>query len=115
MISDFRQHYLNGQASTVITGKLPKFLSANVTVDRWLKDANAAGKVSATASNNTKGRILYCTKYAVQHGSNGEYLIEIFRVPGKGYQIIGYYFYGHAIASKLAGDDNTTAMLYNIS
>lgn len=114
-LAEFKQAYLNGEASTALTGKLPKFLSANYATDRWLKDANAAGKVSGTASNNTKGRILYCTKYAVQHGSNGEYLIEIFRVPGKGYQIIGYYFYGHAIASKLAGDDNTTALLYNIS
>lgn len=114
-LAEFKQAYLSGEASSAITGKLPKFLGANYTTDRWLKEANAAGKVSATPANNVKGRILYCTKYAVQHGSNGEYLIEIFRVPGRGYQVIGYYFYGHAIASKLAGDDNTTALLYNIS
>lgn len=114
-ISEFKQAYINGVNSSVMTGKVPNFLGASVADTRWLPSANTAGKVSATPANNTKGSILAVHKSAVQHGTNGDYNIEVYRVPGKGLQVIGYYFYGHAIASSLAGQDSTVALGYNIS
>lgn len=114
-ITEFKQAYVNGTSSTAITGRLPDFLGASVADTRWLPSANTAGKVSTTAGNNTKGSILAVHKSAVQHGTNGDYNIEVYRVPGKGLQVIGYYFYGHAINSGLAGTDATVALGYNIS
>lgn len=114
-IPEFKQAYVNGKSSTAMTGQLPDFLGASVADTRWLPSANTAGKVSATAANNTKGSILAVHKSAVQHGTNGDYNIEVYRVPGKGLQVIGYYFYGHAINSSLAGTDATVALGYNIS
>lgn len=114
-ISEFKQAYINGVNSSAITGRVPNFLGASVADTRWLPSANTAGKVSATPANNTKGSILAVHKAAVQHGTNGDYNIEVYRVPGKGLQVIGYYFYGHAINSSLAGTDSTVALGYNIS
>ena len=114
-VTEFKQAYLNGINSSAMTGRIPSILGANLYIDRWLTEANAAGKISATPANNVKGQILAVNKYAVQHGSSGDYNLEIYRVPGKGYQIIGWYFYGHAIADKLAGTAPTVSHLYNIS
>lgn len=114
-IAEFKQAYINGVASTALTGAVPNVMGANIYVDRWLPASNATGKVSVTPANNTKGSILAVHKTAVQWGTNGDYNLEVYRVPGKGLQVIGYYFYGHAIASNLAGQDKTVALGYNIS
>lgn len=114
-IAEFKQAYVNGVNSTALTGVVPSIMGANIYVDRWLPATNTAGKVSATPANNTKGSILAVHKTAVQWGTNGDYNIEVYRVPGKGIQVIGYYFYGHAIASSLAGQDATVALGYNAS
>lgn len=114
-IDEFRQTYINGLASSAITGKLPNFLGAGVTTDRFLGEANTAGKVSATGSNNVKGQIVAAHKMAVQWGTNGEYYMEIYRVPGSGYQVIGWYFAGHAIAGLTEVGAPTVASLYNIA
>lgn len=114
-IAEFKQAYVNGVNSTALTGAVPSIMGANIYADRWLPATNSAGKVSATPANNTKGSILAVHKTAVQWGTNGDYQIEVYRVPGKGLQVIGYYFYGHAIASSLAGQDPTVALGYNAS
>lgn len=114
-IAEFKQAYINGVNSTALTGNVPNVMGANIYVDRFLPATNVAGKVSATPANNVKGSILAVHKTAVQWGTNGDYNIEVYRVPGKGLQVIGYYFYGHAIASNLAGQDKTVALGYNIS
>lgn len=120
-IAEFKQAYINGVNSTALTGVVPNIMGANIYVDRFLGASNTAGKVSATPANNVKGSILAVHKTAVQWGTNGDYNIEVYRVPGKGLQVIGWYFYGHAIASGtsggtgLAGQDPTVALGYNIS
>lgn len=115
-IDEFSKAYINGVNSSAITGIVPNIMGANIYVDRWLKASNTAGKVATgTPANNTKGSILAVHKTAVQHGSNGEYLIEIYRVPGVGIQVIGYYYYGHAVQSAKAGTDPTVALGFNIS
>jgi hypothetical protein len=114
-ITEFLNAYVNGQLSTAITGKLPRFLGANTTTDRLLADANTAGKVSVTPANNTKGRTVLAHKMAVQWGTNGDYYMEIYRVPGSGYQVIGWYFSGHAIAGTAEVGTPLVSTLYNIS
>lgn len=115
-ISEFLQSYQTGLISTAITGKLPQFLGTSYSVQRDLAKANTAGKVATgTPANNTKGRMLCVHRMAPQWGFNGEYNIEIFRMPGKGLQVIGWYFMGFDIANKLAGTDGTVALGYNIT
>lgn len=114
-IDEFRQAYINGQLSTALTGKLPNFLGSSVTTDRFLGAADATGKVSGTASNNTKGQVVLAHKMAVQWGTNGDYYMEIYRVPGSGYQVIGWYFAGHAVAGKTKLGVPTVSSLYNIA
>jgi hypothetical protein len=114
-VDEFSRQYYNGITSTAITGKLPSILGLGNKSERWLGEANAAGKVSGTGSNNTKGRTIVAHKAAVQWGSNGDYYMEIYRVPGSGYQVIGWYFMGHAIAGSTEIGAPTVASLYNIS
>lgn len=114
-VSEFLQAYISGQLSTAITGKLPNFLGASIATERWLGEANTAGKISATPANNVKGQIVCAHKMAVQWGSSGDYYMEIYRVPGSGYQVIGWYFAGHAIAGSTAVGAPTVSSLYNIS
>lgn len=114
-LDEFKNAYINGVASSALTGNVPAFLGASVVKTRWLQKSNAVGKISATPANNTKGTVLLAHRAALQYGYNGDYAIEVYRVPGKGYQLIGYYFSGHAIASSIAGSDPTVAALYNIS
>ena len=115
-ISEFSQQYINGAASTVMTGRVPNFLGSDVFVNRYLAKGTTAGKVATgTPSNNSKGRMLLVHKDAVQYGYNGDYNIEIFRAPGFGWQILGYYYAGAAISSGNAGTDAQVAMLYNLS
>ena len=86
-------------------------------MNRYLGLANAVGKVDfATPANNTKGQILAVHRDAVQYGFNGEYNLEMFRIPGKGFQVIGYYWMGFAIADNLAGvTDPTVSLAYNVT
>lgn len=115
-ISEFLASYQNGLISTAITGKLPEFLGTSYSVQRDLAKANTAGKVATgTPANNTKGRMLCVHRMAPQWGFNGEYAIEIYRMPGKGLQVVGYYFMGYAIATNLAGQAGTVALGYNIT
>lgn len=80
-IAEFKQAYVNGVNSTVVTGAVPNIMGANIYVDRWLPSSNATGKISATPANNTKGSILAVHKTAVQWGTNGDYILEVYRVP----------------------------------
>lgn len=114
-ISEFKSAYLSGQMSSAITGKLPNFLGASYATDRFMPETNATGKVSATGSNNTKGEIVCCHRSAVQWGTNGDYYMEIFRVPGAGYQVIGWYFSGHAIAGLTELGCASVSSAYNLS
>lgn len=114
-VDEYARQYYNGISSTAITGKLPSILGIANKSERWLGEANAVGKVSGTGSNNTKGRTIVAHKAAVQWGSNGDYYMEIYRVPGSGYQVIGWYFMGHAIAGNTEIGAPTVASLYNIS
>lgn len=115
-VSEFQQQYINGASSTVLTGKVPNFLGYDVVVDRYLGKANTAGKVDVgTPANNTKGQILLADKYAMQWGYNGEYSIELVRVPAKGWQIVGYYYVGAGSSTNKAGTDDNVALLFNLS
>jgi hypothetical protein len=114
-VNEFAQQYINGANSTVLTGRVPSFLGYDVAVDRYLGKSNAVGKVSATGSNNTKGSVILADKYAMQWGYNGDYSIELVRIPAKGWQLVGYGYFGATDSSTKAGTDARVAMAYNLS
>jgi len=115
-VDEFKQQYINGAGSTVISGKVPSFLGYDVIVDRYLGKANTAGKVDVgTPANNTKGQIILFDKYDLQWGHAKEYSIELVRIPAKGWQIVGYYYLGFSSACNKAGSDDSVALLYNLS
>jgi hypothetical protein len=114
-ITEFKSAYMNGTRSTIVTGALQNFLGADCMVNRYLTQANTAGKISATPANNSKGQVLCVHKDAVQYGYNGEYAMELYRVPGYGWQVLGYYYLGFAIVSATAGQDPMVSLAYNVS
>lgn len=114
-ITEFKSAYMNGTKSTIVTWALTSFLGSDVMVNRYLTAANTAGKISATPANNTKGQVLCVHKDAVQYGYSWEYQIELYRVPGYGWQVLWYYYMGFAIVSAKAGQDNMVALAYNLS
>ena len=114
-IDEFKNQYINGSFSTVNSGRVPSFLGNDVAVDRYHRKSNTAGKVSATPANNTRGSIILADKYAMQWAYNGDYSIELLRIPAKGWQLVGYSYFGATSASAKAGTDPRVAMAYNLS
>jgi len=114
-VSEFKSAYINGQLSSAITGKLTNFLGASTTTERYMPETNATGKVSGTPANNTKGEVVCCHRSAVQWGTNGDYYMEVWRVPGSGYQVIGWYFAAHAIAGLTELGCASVSSIYNLS
>ncbi len=103
-ISEFVDASTNGQSSTATTGAITNILGSDVFISRYLTKSDADGKYTSTspATNNTKGTALYFHRDAVQYGYNGQYSLELVRVPAQGYQIVGHYFAGFALAGKKA-------------
>lgn len=116
-IDEFKNQYINGVGSTVTSGKvMPSFLGYDVAVDRYLGKSNTAGKVDVgTPGNNTKGSIILADKYAMQWGYNGDYSIELVRIPAKGWQLVGYGYFGATTSSTKVGTDSKVALLFNLS
>lgn len=107
-INELKQFLYNGKSSTVFTGSMTNMLGSDVFVSSEFGKTEADGKQSVTASNNTKGGMILMHRDAVQYGFNGEYSMEIFRVPGFGWQVLGYYYMGLGIANLLAGETDAT-------
>lgn len=115
-INELKQFLYNGKSSTIFTGAITNILGSDVFVSSEFGKTEADGKQSTTASNNTKGGMLLMHRDAVQYGFNGEYSMEIFRVPGFGWQVLGYYYMGLTTANQLAGETDATLCLgYNVT
>lgn len=108
-LDEFKNQYINGSYSVVNDGRVRNFLGNDVAIDRYLQKSNVAGKISATPANNTKGSIILADKYAMQWGHNGDYSVELVRIPAKGWQLVGYYYLGFAASS---GKGVQTKMLH---
>ena len=64
-VPDFRQAYINGQLSTVLTGKLPRFLGASIHTDRLFKEANATGTTPSGSITIKSSRSGSCTQISI--------------------------------------------------
>lgn len=112
----FTESYKSGKDSTIHTGAVGNILGSDVFIARDLWKTAADGKVSATPANNVKGSIVTFNKVAVQYGYGQEFNIDVVKVPAKGIMLIGYFDFGFAIASKLAGQTDPSVVYgYNIT
>lgn len=115
-INEVSQQYINGQSSSVLTGRLPALMGSSVYTARDLTLTEADGKQSTTPANNTKGAAILLHKDAVQYGFNGGYNIETIIVPSVGIQLRAWFYAGMAIFndSTILGSTNSTiATAYN--
>jgi hypothetical protein len=104
VLTEFKDNSVNGKASTIIRGAVNNVAGADVFINRYIPKSLATGLVDGvTPANNAFGSILAVHKNAVQYGFNGEYQIEVLRIPGKGWRFLGFYYMGFAIADSLSG------------
>ena len=93
-LPEYLQAYANGGNSTVNSPFLRGPLGIDLITTNAIPLTNTAGAVSVTPANNTKGTVILAHKNLIQWGTNGDYMVEVFRNPGKGYKIIGTYYMG---------------------
>lgn len=113
-IPSLKNHYQNGRSSTIVKGAETNVLASDIFITREIANATDDGKVSKTASENTKGQIVYMHKSAPQFGYDN-LRIEVIRVGGHGYEIIATTYFGHAIASGLLDSDKSVALGVNVT
>jgi HK97 family phage major capsid protein len=115
-INELKQFLYNGKSSTIFSGSITNILGSDVFVSSEFNKTEADGKISVTPGNNTKGGLILAHRDAIQYGYNGEYQLEVFRVPGFGWQVLGYYYMGLSTANQLAGETDATVCLgYNVT
>jgi hypothetical protein len=113
LLNEFKTNSVNGRFSTVNTGAVSNVAGSDVFVlGNILPKTDANGRVDAsTPANNTKGTIIAAHKFSLQYGFNGNYEIEIFRIPTVGWRIAGHYYAGFAVADSLTGMPTATSRL----
>lgn len=120
-VTEFKDSSINGRGSTIFSGALTNVLGSDVFVGRDFPKTEADGKVSSvTPANNVKGGFLAAHRNAVQYGYAGEYMMEVSRVPGKGYNVHGHYFMGantvdNATGATIADLSTMVAAGYNVT
>lgn len=114
-ISEFLEAYKSGKVSTSQTWVISNILGYDILDAYDFPLTEADWKVSYdTPANNVKWGCMLLNTNAVQYGYAWDYNLEIFRIPGKWYQVLGYYFMGVATNEKLAGQtENMIALWYN--
>lgn len=115
-LSDFADASKRGERSTIAANAITNIYGSDVFIARDMPKTEDDGKVSTTASNNTKGQIGLLYKPSVQYGYGQPIEIDIQKVPGKGIDIVATFEFGFSIAQKLAGQtDSSVAVLRNIT
>ncbi len=111
-ITEFKQQYQNGIASTITDGKLTNKLAwVQYVVSRDFGLTEADWKQSATPASNTKGWFAYIRKSAVQWGYWQPIEIDVVKIPGKGYSVIATVEFGFTIVNKKAGITSPSVVL----
>lgn len=115
-LTEYTRAYENGKLSSIISGRwaLNEILGSQVIVPRDLRLTEADWKQSATASNNTKGQVLYVHRDAVQYWFYWDYNFETVRIPWTWIQVIGWFYFGFAIVNQLAWETDPCVVIgYN--
>jgi len=102
-LSDFADASKRGEGSTVGGKAITSVFGSDVYLNKDVRLTEADGKISVTASNNTKGQILYAWKPGIQFGFGKDMQTKIFDFGADGYQLHAWFYFGFAIYNKEAG------------
>lgn len=102
-LSEFLEWQKNGKASTVITGAISNIAGVDLFVSRDFPKTKSTGKANGvTTASNVKWGFLYAYRPSVQRGFGQPLEIDVVKVPGKGYQVIGTMEFGFTVVNKKA-------------
>lgn len=115
-LDDFSDASKRGEASTINGNAVANIDGADVFVTREMQLAEADGKLSATASNNTLGQIGLLWTPSVQYGFGQPLEMDVVKVPGKGILIVATMEFGFTIVQQKAGvTDSSVALGINVT
>lgn len=104
-----------GPNATIAKGILAKIWNIDILVARDRPMAEADGKCSTTASNNTKWSFGIVYKPAVQYWFGQPLEIDAFKVPGKWVDLVATMEFGFAIAESTAGCGHVVGAWINVT
>lgn len=98
----------SGDRATIQKGIRPTPFGVEVLTHRAVPNAEADGKVSTTAGNNTLGVIVAMYKPAVQYGFGQDFNLEVVRVAGYGYRLVATFDFAFSIVDAGTSLSNPT-------
>ena len=104
-----------GPNATISSGVLAKIFNIDILVARDRPLAEADGKCSTTAANNTLGSFACIYKPAVQYWFGQPLEIDAFKVPGKWVDLVATFEFWFAIAENVAGMGHVVAAWINVT
>lgn len=119
-LEEFKDAAKNGKGSIIHEGSkaVTNVLGADVLNLRSYRKTNAAGKISGTASNNTKGGMSLLWTPGIQHGFGQYFEMRVFDFGSRGIKLNMWFDWGFAIAdpSDVGIDDGKTVVSgYNVT
>lgn len=105
-----------GPQATIQSGVLAKVWNIDkITARDFPALTTDAGLVSETGAQNKKGSFAVIYKPAIQYGFGQPLEIDVFKVPGKGVQLVATMEFGFAIVNKEAGLGKTVGLGANVT
>lgn len=105
-----------GSQATINSGVLAKVWNIDKIVARDFPALTAdSGLVSETGGQNKKGSFAVIYKPAIQYGFGQPLEIDVFKVPGKGVQLVATMEFGFAIADQISGLGKTVGLGANVT
>jgi len=119
LLSEYSDASKRGETNTLNGKAIGSIDSAKVWLTRYLRTAEADGKLSATSANNTKGRMLLLYTPAVQYGWGQDFELEVVKIAGKGILLVATLDFGFTVMNAssvgLENGDKTVVMGRNIA
>ena len=105
-----------GPSATILTGQLGSIYGVPILVSEQMKLSNTDGKVSMTAANNTKGRILTANRSQWRTGFRREISLETDRdISKRQNKMVTSFRLGLTQRDETPADAEHTALTYNIT
>ena len=115
-LDQFTNAATRGTVNTITgTSKIPALCGVDLIRHEYFPLTNANGKVSATASNNTKGGLLLFRKDAVQWGDSGQMSFKLYDFGAQGVQLEFWTYIAITIINQKAGETTFSNVAYGIN
>jgi hypothetical protein len=114
-LDNFTDASKRGDKNTVENGPVDRLAGADYIIHDDFPTTNTAGKVSGTASNNTKGGIVGFWTPAVQYGWIGTLFFKLYDFGSQGF-VLEFWGYGAiSVVNQKAGATNNSTVVYGIN